>query len=253
MSGHSKWAQIKRQKGVADIKRGQAFTKVAKGITIAVKQGGGVSDPSQNFRLRLAIEKARAINMPKENIERAIERGMGKSGGMGLEESVYEGFGPQGVAVIVEAATDNKQRTTPEIKSVFEKNGGTLATPGAVSYQFEQKGLITVKKGTPPAGRSLDDIFLISADAGAEDIEEAGDEVLIYTKPDQIALVKDILVKNNLAVKDLELIRKPKTTISITDRENADKMLALVEKLEELEDVQKVYANFDIPDRFLTS
>lgn len=247
MSGHSKWSQIKRQKGVADAKRGQAFTKMAKAIIIAVKQGGGIGDPAQNFRLRLAIEQARAINTPKENIERAIEKGMGKSGGGGLEETVYEGFLPGGVAIIIEAATDNKQRTTPEVKSVLEKNGGTLATPGAVSYQFEQKGLITIEKGS----KSLDDIFLVAADAGAEDIEEANEEVLIYTKPDQLASVRDTLVKNNLEVKEMELARIPKITIPIEDKQTADKVLKLIEKLEDLEDVQKVYANFDIPDQFL--
>ena len=251
MSGHSKWTQIKRQKGVTDKKKGQAFTKIAKAITIAVKQGGG-GDPAQNFRLRLAIEQARAINTPKENIERAIEKGMGKNDGGGLEEIVYEAFGPSGIAIIIEATTDNKQRTTPEVKSILEKNGGTLAAPGAVSYQFEQKGLITVKKDSPPAGGSLDDIFLLAADAGAEDVEEAGEDVLIYTRPDQLSLVRDMLVKNNLNVEDIEITRKPKITIPITDKESARKILALVEKLEELEDVQRVYANFDIPDEFLT-
>lgn len=251
MSGHSKWKQIKRQKGVTDKKKGQAFTKIAKAITIAVRQGGGIGDPAQNFRLRLAVEQARAINTPKENIERAIEKGMGKSDGGGLEETVYEGFAPEGIALIIEAATDNKQRTTPEVKSILEKNGGSLATPGAVSYQFEQKGLITVKKDSPPAGGSLDDIFLLAADAGAEDIEEAGEEVLIYTRPDQLSLVKDMLVENNLTVKEIEITRKPKITIPITNKESAHKILALVEKLEDLEDVQKVYANFDIPDQFL--
>lgn len=246
MSGHSKWAQIKRQKGVADIKRGQAFTKIANGITIAARQGGG-SDPEQNFRLRLIIEKAREINMPKENIERAIRRAHGKLEGAGLEEATYEGFGPGGVSVIVEAATDNKQRTTSEIKNMFEKNGVSLGTPGAVAYQFQQKGLITVKKNN----KSIDDIFLLAADAGAEDIEEAGEDVLLYTTSGDLTKVKDALLNNGLKVENFELTRKPTITIPIEDKNTAQKILTFIERLENLDDVQKVYSNFDIPDNII--
>lgn len=247
MSGHSKWAQIKRQKGAADIKRGQAFTKLANAIIIAVRQGGGIGDPEQNFKLRLAIEKAREINMPKENIERAIEKGVGRGEkGDGLEEVVYEGFGPAGTAVIVEAVTDNKQRTTPEVKNIMEKNGGTLATPGSVSYQFQTKGLITVKKN----GNTVDDIFLLSADAGAEDVEEAGDEVFIYTKPEELAKVRDVL-STRLSIVSAELFRKPAATVAIFDKESAGRIIRFVERLEQLDDVQKVYANFDIPDELM--
>lgn len=247
MSGHSKWAQIKRQKGAADIKRGQVFTKIANAITIAVREGGGVSDPSQNFRLRLAIEKARAINMPKENIERALRRAQGKLAGETLEEVVYEGFGPGGVAVIVEATTDNKQRTTSEIKNLFDKNNANLATPGAVSYQFKTKGEIAVKKN----GKTLDDIFLIAADLGAEDVDDLGKEILVYTKPEDLARIKEELVASNLTVDNFELIRKPVTNVSINDPSMAQKILAFIEKLEGLDDVQKVYSNFDIPDEIL--
>lgn len=242
MSGHSKWAQIKRQKGVNDNKRGQAFTKLANAITLAVRQGGGVTDPASNFKLRLMVEKARSINMPKDNIERAIARASGKQANE-MESVVYEGFAPGGVGIIVEATTDNKMRTGPEIKNIIEKNGGTVAAQGAVSYQFEQKGAITAEK----SGKSLDDIFLIAADAGAEDVEEAGDEVLIYTRPEDLAKVRDALGES-ITITDAELTRKPTITVQIADVETAQKIVAFVEKLEALDDVQKVYANFDIPE-----
>ncbi len=250
MSGHSKWAQIKRQKGVTDTRRGQLFTKLAAAITIAVRDGGGVTDPSQNFKLRLAVEKARSVNMPKENVKRAIDRGVGKGEkGEGLQEVVYEGFGPGGVAVIADAVTDNKQRTTPEVKSVFDKHGGTLATPGAVSYQFQLKGLISVAKN----GKSSDDFFLIAADAGAEDVEEAGEEVLIYTKPEEVGRVKEHMVSQGISVIDFELTRKPITTVRLEEKELAWKVLDFIDKLENLDDIQKVYSNFDIPDTVLNT
>ncbi len=246
MSGHSKWAQIKRQKGVADVKRGAAFTKMANAITISVREGGGVSDPAQNFRLRLTIEKARTINMPKENIQRAIDRAKAK-GGEGFVQTIYEGFTPGGAAFIIEAATDNKLRTNSEIKNIIEKSGGTMGNPGTVSYMFEQKGMITVVKN----GQTVDDIFLLAADAGAEDVEEAGDSVLVYTKPTDVAKVKDALVANGLSVSEFELTRKPSTTVPIADKQMAEKILSFMDKIEEPDDVQKVYSNFDIPDNLL--
>lgn len=248
MSGHSKWSQIKRQKGVADTKRGQTFTKLSNAITITVREGGGIGDPNSNFKLRLAIEKARGANMPKENIQRAIEKGQGKGGGVALEEGVYEGFGPFGTAIIVEVVTDNKQRSATEIKNVFDRSGGTLASPGAVSYLFEQKGLITVKKN----GKTVDDIFMLAADMGADDVEEAGDVVLIYTKPTDLAKVRDALSKQDLTIVEAELIRKPTNSVLIEDKESAQKVLSFVEKLEDLDDVQKVYANFDIPNESIS-
>ncbi len=244
MSGHSKWAQIKRQKGVADKKRGQTFTKIANAITIAVRNGGGVTDPEQNFRLRLAIEKAREVNMPKENIERAIARATGKSGGESLEEVTYEGFGPFGVAIMVDAATDNKLRTNSDVRSVFEKGGGNMGSVGSVSYQFQKIGLITVRI----SGKSIDDIFLTAADAGASDIEEAGDVALVYTNPEQLFAVKNALVAEDLIIEGFELTRKPLSTITLTDKEQVAKVISLLEKLEELDDVQKVYSNVDVPD-----
>jgi YebC/PmpR family DNA-binding regulatory protein len=246
MSGHSKWSTIKRQKGVADAKRGQIFTKLSMAITIAVRQGGGVTDIDGNPRLRLAVDAARSANMPKENIERAIQRAVGKQAGE-MEEVVYEGFGPGGFSLIVEAITDNKQRTTPEMKSTIEKNGGTMGNPGSVSYQFEQKGLVVVERGE----RTADDIFLLAADSGAEDVEDVEEEIMIYTRPDDLAKVRDSMIQLGLVVKSAELVRKAKMTTEITDRETAEKALAFLERIEGMDDVQKVYANFDIPDTLL--
>lgn len=238
MSGHSKWAQIKRQKGSADIKRGAAFTKLSNAITIAVRDTG-IADPESNFKLRLAIEKARSANMPKENIERAIDRGLGKGDKGELSEVAYEGFAPGGVAVIIECVTDNKQRTLGEVQAVFNKNGGTLGQQGTVAYQFKQVGLVTVKKD----GKTVDDIFLTAADAGADDVEDAGEDVLIYTEPGKLKAIQEQLQASGLPIVEAELSRKPTIAVPITDKETADKVIAFVEKLEELDDVQKVYAN----------
>lgn len=250
MSGHSKWAQIKRQKGVADIKRGQMFTKVANAITIAVRQGGGITDPESNFRLRLAIEKAKSANMPKENIERAIERGKGVGErGEALEEVIYEGFGPGGIAVIVECATNNKQRTLSEVKNTFEKNGGTLGQPGSVSYQFKQVGLLTTSRNK----KTAEEILSQAVESGAEDLEEAGEEILIYTSPTQLMVVKEGLEKRGEVVVEGELSRKPTVTVPIKNKETLGKVLSFIQTLENLDDVQKVYSNFDIPDELINS
>lgn len=243
MSGHSKWAQIKRQKGVADTKRGQEFTKLSSAISIAVRHGGGIGDPEQNFRLRLLIDKARSINMPKDNIERAIERGKGRAGsGETLEEVVYEGFGPQKVSVIVEAATDNKLRTNGFVKTVFDKNGGILANPGSVSYQFQKLGAITIRK-TPET--SADDIFLQAANAGATDIDETPETIIVYTNPENTTKVKDVLVESGVGVSEYELTFRPLSFISVT-LEEANRIADFLEKIEELDDVQKVYSNYTI-------
>ncbi|MCL5438745.1 MAG: YebC/PmpR family DNA-binding transcriptional regulator [Patescibacteria group bacterium] len=246
MSGHSKWSQIKRQKGVTDIKRGQTFTKLSNMIALAVKQGGGVGDPDQNFRLRLTIEKARAFNMPKENIERSIQRALGKQA-EGVEEAVYEGFGPSGIAVIVEAVTDKRVRTTSDIKNIFDKMGGNLGQPGTVSYQFKQLGEIIVKKGN----FSFDDIFSFAVDAGAEDIREIGscdsdeEKILIYTDNQDLAKVRNFLSEKGVEIVQSELIRVPTTTVQISDNEILDKINLFIGKIEELDDVQKVYTNLE--------
>ncbi len=196
--------------------------------------------------MRLAVEAARAANMPKDNIERAIQRASGKSADT-LEEAVYEGFGPGGFSVVVEAFTDNKLRTVSEVKNVFNKNGGNMGAQGSVMYQFEKNGVITIAKD----GKSLDDIFFIAADNGVEDIEEAGDEVFLYTKPEEVTKIKDALTQNGLNIKTFELIFKPVVINTISDKASAEKALAFVDKLDSLDDVQKVYANFDIPDELM--
>lgn len=247
MSGHSKWATIKRQKGANDAKRGQLFTKLSKAITIAVQQGGGSSDPAMNFKLRLAIDAARAANMPKDNIDRAIQKASGAQTD-NLEEVLYEGFGPGGFSVVVEGLTDNKVRTVAEVKNIFNKSGGSMGAQGSVMYQFEKKGVITVEK----ENKSLDDIFLIAADHGADDIEDADSEVLLYTKGEDLAKVRDAILSEGLQVKGAELILRPVVISAITSKEEAEKALGFVEKLEDNDDVQKVYVNFDIPDELVS-
>lgn len=238
MSGHSKWATIKRQKGNNDAKKGILFTKLSNAITIAVKQGGGIIDPNQNFRLRLIIDTARTANMPKENIQRAIDRAAGKEGKI-FEEVVYEGFGPGGISVIVEAATDNKNRTTPEVKSAFEKNGGTLGQIGSVAYQFQLIGRITLPKGH----KTLDEIFLESAEWGADDIEEGEDDIYVYANSGILGKIRDLFLQNGYIISATELIRKPTTVITIQDEELLEKIARFLDKIEELDDVQKVYAS----------
>jgi len=239
MSGHSKWSQIKRQKGAADIKRGQTFTKIANAITIAVREGGGVTDPNQNFRLRLIIDRAKTVNMPKENIERAISRALSKKESGDLEEITYEGFGPRGISVMIEAATDNRLRTQAEIKHIFEKAGGSLGQPGSVAYQFKKMGMVVVKKDK----MSFDDVFQKALESGAEDLQDVNDEVFIYTDPVNLTKVKDALLRSGLEVVKAELVQKPVATISVEDSEQLQKIHFFIENLEELEDVQKVFTN----------
>ena len=240
MSGHSKWATIKRQKGATDTKRGLTFTKISNAITIAVKRGGGIVDPDQNFRLRLAIEAARGANMPKENIERAIKRAVGRGVGI-VEEVIYEGFAKGGVSVIIEAATDNVQRTTSEIKSIFNKEGASFGQPGSVAYQFNNKGMIIIKKD----GKSIDEIFNIAADSGGEDIEEVGNEIFIYTFPSEVSRVKDRLKESGLQITDVELVKEPIVTVPISDKDDRERVINFLHKLEDLDDVQKVYSNLE--------
>jgi len=247
MSGHSKWSQIKRQKASADVKKGQLFSKLAAAITIATKEGGS-GDPQTNFKLRMALEQAKAVNMPKEKINAAIDRGLGKSGtGTMLEEVVYEGFGPSGVAIVVEAATDNKNRANSQIKKILELSGGRLAGPNSVLWMFHKMGLIAIKKKE----NKFDDVFMTAAEAGAEDVEDAGDVFEVYTKPEDLEKVKKNLTDFGFEVVSSELTLKPSDTVKITDAGQAQKILSLMEKLEELDFVQKVYSNFDIPDEIL--
>lgn len=250
MSGHSKWATIHRQKETTDQKRGQSFTKISNAIIVAVKDSGGVADPNLNFKLRLAIEKARAVNMPKDNIQRAIERAIGKGEGGFLSESTYEGYGPNGVGILVETATDNKQRTVQEIKNIFDKNGGNIASPGSVSFNFKKTGLITVPIGIGEI--TSDEAILKIIDLGAEDVEQAEDGLLeVYVKIEDLESFKEKLIQSGFQPKSSEITMMPINLVPINDSKMAMQVLSLMEKLEALDDVQKVYANFDIPEELL--
>lgn len=237
MSGHSKWATIKRAKGAADLKRGLTFTKLSNAITIAVKASGGITDPNSNFKLRLAIEGARAANMPKDNVERAIQKAVGKDA-ESLQEVIYEGFAPEGIAIIIEAATDNSLRTTSEIKSIFNKEGGNFGQPGSVAYQFSQKGEIIISK----EGKTLDQIFDLAAESGAEDVVDEEDGFVIYTAPSSLGRISEALKEKGLAIVSAGLIRKPLQPISL-DPQKKEKVAGFIQKLESLDDVQKVYSN----------
>ncbi len=244
MSGHSKWSTIKRQKGANDARRGALFTKVTREIMIAARQGG--ADPEANYRLRLAVDKARRppINMPSENIKRAIERATGGGEAEQFEEIVYEGYGPGGVAVLVEAQTDNRNRTAAEVRSLFTKAGGQLAGSGAVAWQFEPRGLISI----PADGRDADEIALAAIDAGADDVDtSAGDHIEIYTTPGDLESVRKQLESAGLPIESAESTMVAKTSVEL-DGQRARQNLRLVESLEDLDDVQRVTANFDIPE-----
>lgn len=236
MAGHSKWAQIKRQKGVNDAKRGALFTKL--GHTIAIAARGGV-DPDTNFSLRLAIDKAKAANMPMSNIQRSIDRGSGKLGGDQIQEVMYEGYGPGGVAILVECATDNINRTYPMVKLAFSKHGGNIAEKGAVVYQFERKGVIRVKG-------SGDELVMQALEAGAQDAEEDEQELLIYTNPKELAKVRDALSNAQVEIVEAELTYVPNTNVTIDDQATAGKIMRLMDALEDIDEVINTHVNFDI-------
>ena len=244
MSGHSKWSTIKRQKGVNDSKRSAMFTKVAREIAVAARVGGG--DPDANYRLRLAMDKARSINMPADNIKRAIEKATGGGDEVEYEEIIYEGYGPGGVAVLVEAATDNRNRTAAEVRSIFAKTGGQLAGSGAVAWQFEPQGLITVAR----EGADPDEVALAAIDAGAADVDADVDPIEIYTEPGDLEAVRKALDAAGVSVESAEQAMLAKQTVSL-DADHVRKALRLVELLEDLDDVQRVTANVDIPEELL--
>lgn len=240
MSGHSKWSTIKREKGAKDAARGAIFTKLGNAIAIAARSG---TDPETNFALRLAIDKAKAANMPLANIDRAIQRVADKSAAQ-LQELLYEGYGPGGVAILVEVATDNINRTYPEVRLAFSKHGGNLAEKGAVAFQFDHKGMIRVKgKG--------DELLMQALDAGAEDVQEEGEESLVYTEPTQLAKVRDALRAANIEIMEAELTYVPNTTIQVADKETAGKIMRLMDALEDVDDVVTTHVNFDIPQELL--
>jgi YebC/PmpR family DNA-binding regulatory protein len=244
MSGHSKWSTIKRQKGAADARRGAIFTKVAREITVAAR--AGLPDPEANYRLRLAVEKARSVNMPADNIKRAIERAGGGDKADAFEEIVYEGYGPGGVAILVETATDNRNRTAADVRSLFSKSGGQLAGAGSVAWQFEPRGLVSV----PGNGQDPDQVALIAIDAGAVDVDTDSDPVEITTSPGDLQAVRDALESAGVKVESAELTMQAKSPIEI-DAAQARQNLRLIEALEDHDDVQRVTANFELPDEIL--
>jgi YebC/PmpR family DNA-binding regulatory protein len=245
MSGHSKWATIKHKKGALDAKRGALFTKLIKEITVAAKNGGGSVDT--NPRLRTAIAKAKEANMPADNIDRAVKKGTGELPGVVYEEITYEGYGPGGVAVLIEALTDNKNRTTAEIRNVLEKKGGNMSGAGSVAWQFQKKGLIVVKKETVDE----DKLMTIALDAGASDFSSEKDSYEITTEPHDFEKVKKAVVDAGIATESAEVTRVASATVKVSEAGAAKNVLGLVEALEDHEDVQNVYANFDIPDELL--
>jgi len=246
MSGHSKWSQIKRQKGAADAQRGQVFTKLSREIILAAKQGG--PDAATNFRLRLAVQKAKDANMPADNIDRAIKRATSGADGAELAEITYEGYGPAGTALIVEVATDNRNRTVAEIRNVFARAGGSLGEAGSVAWNFDSRGVINVVTN----GKDPDEVALYAIDAGAEDVQVGGDVIDVYTSPANLEAVKRALEEKSVRVESAETARVPKTTVQL-DEKSAIQTLRLVEKLEALDDVQKVYFNAEFADDVLAS
>jgi YebC/PmpR family DNA-binding regulatory protein len=246
VSGHSKWSTIKHKKGAADAKRGKLFSKLSRAIMVAAKEGG--PDPGSNLALQNAIEKARSYSMPKDNIERAIAKGAGEGAdGASFETVVYEGYGPEGVAVIVEALTDNRNRTASDVRHLFSKHGGNLGATGAVAWQFERRGVVLVDAD----GVDEDELVLAAADAGAEDVELDGTTFVVSASPDDLSAVRQALEGAGYALESAGLSMVPKTTVAIADESTAKQVVRLVEGLEENDDVQDVYANFDIPEAVL--
>jgi len=246
MSGHSKWSTIKRQKGAADAKRGQLFTKLAREISIAARQG--LPDPDANTRLRLAVDRARAANMPKDNIERAIQRAAGSGTADQYEEIYYEGYGPGGAALMIQAQTDNRNRTVGEVRAVLTRAGGTLGESGSVGWMFDQMGMIEV----PVGSQDPDDIALVAIDAGASDVDTQESIVVIFTDPTDLHRVREAIEADGTAVEAAQLTMRPKTMIT-PEPEAAIKVIRLVERLEDLDDVQEVFTNADITDEVLAA
>ena len=245
MSGHSKWSTIKHKKGAADAKRGKLFSKLSRAIIIAAKEGG--ADPTGNLALQNAVIKAKSYSMPKDNIERAIARGAGTDAdGASYETIVYEGYGPGGVAVIVESLTDNKNRTAADVRHLFDKNDGNLGTTGSVGWIFERRGQVIVNG---PADE--DELTLVAADAGAEDVVNDGDTFQVLCAPELFGIVRDAIEAGGFSIESAELTMVPKTTVEVAEESVAKKLMRLMDALEDNDDVQDVYANFDIPDHIL--
>ena len=246
MSGHSKWSSIKHKKGAADAKRGKLFSKLSRAIIVAAKEGGG--DPANNLALANAIEKARSYSMPKDNIDRAIAKGTGEGGdAAAFETVVYEGYAADGVAVLVEALTDNRNRTAADVRHAFPKNGGSLGTTGAVAWLFERRGIVLV----PAGGVDEDELMLAAAEGGAEDVSLDGSSFQVLSAPESLAAVREAVEAAGFTVESAELTLLPKTTVEIADEATARKVMRLIDALEDNDDVQEVYANFDIPEQVL--
>jgi YebC/PmpR family DNA-binding regulatory protein len=244
MSGHSKWAQIKRQKGVADARRGQVFTKLAREIIVAVREGG--TNPEANFRLRLAVQKARDSNMPLDNIDRAIKRGSGQAEGASLVDMVLEGYGPSGVAILVTALSDNRNRTLQDVRNIFTRHNGNLGEAGCVAWLFDSRGLITLET----KAKDAEELALEAIDAGAEDVKVDNNYIEIYTKPEELEKVREALKQKKIAIASAEVSMVPKTTVELEEKA-ALQTLKLLDKLEELEEVQNVSSNADFSDAVL--
>ena len=248
MSGHSKWSSIKHKKGAADAKRGKLFSKLSRAIIVAAREGG--PDPSGNLALQNAVEKARSYSMPKDNIERAIARGSGADAdAAAFETVVYEGYGPSGVAVIVEALTDNRNRTAADVRHAFDKNDGNLGGSGAVTWLFERRAVVLVE------GESVDEdeLTLAAAEGGADDVSREGSSFRVTAAPESLQAVREAVERAGLRVESAELTMVPKTTVEVADEAAAKKVLRLMDQLEDNDDVQDVYANFDIPEQVLES
>jgi len=245
MSGHSHWAGIKYKKAALDAKRGKIWSKIARMIIVAAKSGGG--DPAANLTLRYAIDKAKAANMPKDTIEKAIKKGTGELEGVTFEEVLYEGYGPSGVAIMVEALTDNRNRTGPEIKRVFEKHGGSLGTTGCVNWMFSKKGLITVNTASVDEEQLLE----IALDAGADDMQNTGDVFEITCEPGAFEELKKALREKEIPTEVAEISMVPQNTVAVNDERTAKRIISLMEAFEDHDDVQNAYANFDIPDEII--
>ncbi len=246
MSGHSKWSSIKHKKGAADAKRGKLFSKLARAIIVAAREGG--PDPANNLALQNAVEKARSYSMPKDNIERAIARGSGAGADSeAFEQITYEGYGPNGVAIIVEALSDNRNRTAADVRHIFAKNDGNLGGSGAVAWLFERRGIILVD--ADPADE--DSVMLAAAEGGADDVVQDGSSFQVTTSPEALSAVRESLEEAGIKIDSAETTMVPKTTIELGDEAAARKTLRLIDELEELDDVNDVYANFDIPEQLL--
>jgi YebC/PmpR family DNA-binding regulatory protein len=246
MSGHSKWSTIKRKKGANDAKRGKIFTRLGREITLAAREGGGSVD---NFRLRIAVDRAKAENMPKDNIDRAIKRGTGDlKDGAEIEEILYEGYGPGGIAFMIQVMTDNRNRSLSEIKNVLNKSGGSMAEPGSVAWQFEQKGYISV----PSQGRDFDELFMVAAEAGADDVADEGESFEIYTPRESLQAVQQALQNNKIPIEEARLEWVAKTPLDLEPASGA-KVLNVIEALEDLDDTQTVFSNLHVTDELMAA